>query len=104
MTAIDPLYYRDYPSKMSVSNFQKGGIVADAGSVAGETWTAGGALTGSISANVVTGIGPTTLTAQNGIQVSRGASTAVTGNHVSGTAYTGTGDPGAVIRLLPGHK
>jgi hypothetical protein len=43
-----------------------------------------------VSGNVVTGVGITPLTAQNGIQVSRGASTSVTGNVVSGTAYTGS--------------
>jgi nitrous oxidase accessory protein NosD len=74
----------------TVEDFQKGGIVVDAGTVPGEAWTAGGGVLGSVGTNVVTGIGPTPLTAQNGIQISRGASTSVTGNSVTGTAYTGS--------------
>jgi nitrous oxidase accessory protein NosD len=73
----------------TVEDFQKGGIVVDAGTVPGEAWTAGGGVLGSVGTNVVTGIGPTPLTAQNGIQISRGASTTVIGNGVTGTAYTG---------------
>ncbi len=37
----------------------------------------------------VTGVGPTTVTAQNGIQVSHGATGSITENEVSGCSYTG---------------
>jgi hypothetical protein len=38
--------------------------------------------------NTVTGLGPIGFIAQNGIQISRGASAVVTGNTVSGNWYT----------------
>ncbi len=44
----------------------------------------------SIERNTITGIGPTTLIAQNGVQVGFGASAMVGGNRVSGDAYTPT--------------
>ncbi len=61
-----------------IAGFQKGGIVVDNdGSVA------------TIQGNTVTGFGPTNITAQNGIQISRGATGTVTGNTISGINYTG---------------
>lgn len=56
----------------TISGYQKGGIVVDRlGSSA------------TITGNTVTGVGNTPLIAQNGIQVSRGASASVTSNDVS---------------------
>lgn len=61
-----------------ITGYQKGGIVVD-----------GPGSQATITGNTVTGEGPTTAIAQNGIQVSRGANATVTGNTVSGNAYTG---------------
>ena len=70
----------------NVHDFQKNGI------------TVGGAdLTVNINENTVTGAGPTSAIAQNGIQIGSGAQgiigslTAVDGNSVSGIDYTGGG-------------
>jgi hypothetical protein len=64
--------------KNTVSLYQKGGIVVNAvGSSA------------KIQNNTVTGLGPVPFIAQNGIQVSRGATGDVNNNTVSGNAYTG---------------
>jgi nitrous oxidase accessory protein NosD len=61
----------------TVSHYQKNGItVRDAGSSA------------SVVNNVVTGEGPVTYIAQNGIQISYGATATVMGNTVSGNDYT----------------
>jgi hypothetical protein len=66
----------------TVSGYQKGGIVID-----------GPGSDGSVKDNTVTGAGPFTamgkIIAQNGIQVSRGASGEVTNNVVSGNQYSG---------------
>lgn len=64
-----------------ITGYQKGGIVVD------NTGT-----DAVITGNIVTGEGPTTATAQNGIQVSRGASASVNGNTVSGDDYTPSSD------------
>ena len=64
----------------AISDYQKGGIlIDDAGSKA------------TISRNVVIGVGPTTEIGQNGIEVTRGATAAVTQNTVSGNEYSGPG-------------
>jgi parallel beta helix pectate lyase-like protein len=64
--------------KNTVSLYQKGGIVVtDVGSSA------------KIQNNTVTGLGPVIFIAQNGIQVSRGATGDVNNNTVSGNAYSG---------------
>lgn len=62
----------------TVTGYQKNGITC--GDL-GESCT--------IIGNTVTGIGATTLTAQNGIQIGFGASAVVTANHVTGDHYTG---------------
>ncbi len=62
----------------TVDNFQKNGITLHLG-----------AATGTISKNAVTGIGPTTAIAQNGIEVAYGATATILGNSVSQIAYTG---------------
>jgi hypothetical protein len=66
--------------KNMVSLYQKGGIV-----VTGLNSSA------KIQQNTVTGEGPVNYIAQNGIQVSRGATGDVSNNTVSGNAYTGLG-------------
>ena len=62
---------------VSVTNFQKNGITAD-----------GPGTNAVINNNVVTGVGPTPLIAQNGIQVSDGAIGSVSNNQVSNIDYT----------------
>ncbi|CAG1002346.1 hypothetical protein ANAEL_03063 [Anaerolineales bacterium] len=48
----------------------------------------GNGITAEITNNTVTGAGPTTVIAQNGIQVSGGADALIQGNTVTGNAYT----------------
>lgn len=64
-------------SGSTIAGYQKGGVV-----VSGD----GAAVT--VENNTVTGAGPVDWIAQNGIQVSYGATALVTGNTVSGNAYT----------------
>ena len=71
-----------------VNRYEKGGVVVD-----------GPGSSGVIQNNVVTGDGPTGLTAQNGIQVSRGATGSVQGNTVTANEYTGDGTYSAGITL-----
>lgn len=59
--------------------YQKGGIVVD-----------GASSSATITGNTVTGVGPTSGIAQNGIQLSRGATGTVSGNTVTGNVWTGT--------------
>jgi len=60
----------------TITGYQKGGIVIDnTGSNA------------TITNNVVTGAGNTAVTAQNGIQISRGATATLSGNTVSGNSF-----------------
>ena len=62
-----------------ISTYQKDGIdVTNVGSSA------------TITSNIVTGVGPTNVVAQNGIEVSDGATGTVTSNIVTGNVYTGT--------------
>ena len=61
----------------TVTDYQKDGILAN-----------GGGVSATITGNTVTGIGPTRVIAQNGIQVSRGATGTVTGNSINGNIYT----------------
>jgi hypothetical protein len=60
-------------SDSTVAGYQKDGIAVD-----------GSGSTASITGTTVTGIGPTTQIAQNGIQVSDGASAVVAGSTISG--------------------
>ena len=63
-----------------VTDFQKNGITAN-----------GAGLTANISNNTVTGIGQTTTTAQNGIQLGWSATGSIIGNTVKDIWYTGSG-------------
>jgi hypothetical protein len=65
-------------SNNTITGYQKNGITCDD---LGESCV--------VSGNTVTGVGPTTLTAQNGIQIGFGASGIVTDNAVSGNHYLG---------------
>lgn len=62
----------------TISGYQKGGLVA-LGTAAVDV---------NVIGNTVAGAGPITTTAQNGIQVSNGATGTVEGNTVSGNNYT----------------
>jgi hypothetical protein len=62
-----------------VTGFQKGGIAV-----------VGASATGSVHDCTVTGYGPATFIAMNGIQISNGASGSVLHNQVSGCSYTGS--------------
>jgi parallel beta-helix repeat protein len=61
----------------TLTKYQKGGI------------TANGKVTATITNNTVTGQGPVDYIAQNGIQLGYGAKGTVSGNTVTGNAYTG---------------
>jgi len=61
-----------------ISTYQKGGIV-----------TNGQGTSVVITDNTVTGLGPTDLIAQNGIEIGYGASASVMSNTVTGNSYTG---------------
>ena len=67
----------------TIFDYQKGGIVIN-----------GAGLNALVSGNTVTGSGPTSLIAQNGIQISRGAVADVTGNIIDGNSYTPAATPG----------
>jgi Right handed beta helix region len=82
--AYNGIYYSGIASTVAVTinnttvpGYQKNGITCDDLGV-----------TCTITNNVVTGIGPTDLTGQNGIQVAVGANATVTGNHVSANVWS----------------
>ena len=81
------IYYTDGASGTidgnTVSRYQKGGIVVNGASKAGVPSTA------TVTNNTVTGLGPVSFIAQNGIQVSRGAVAEVRGNAIADNFYTG---------------
>ncbi len=71
-----------------ISGYQKNGITVDgAGSYA------------DIVDNTITGAGPTSTIAQNGIQISRGATGRILGNTVTGNEYTPGGDTSTGILI-----
>ncbi len=75
----------------TVWNYQKGGVVVN--------------CTGSsvqVSNNNVTGFGPVTFIAQNGIQISRGATGGIKNNKVSGNQYSGTNNASSAGVLIFG--
>lgn len=67
-------------SQSSVTGYDKNGITID-----------GPGSVGTVSGSTVTGAGPVTYIAQNGIQLSRGAKGKLSSNTVGGNQYTGTG-------------
>jgi len=62
----------------TISGYQKGGVVA-----------IGEGTSATIVGNSITGVGPTGVIAQNGVQVSEGADANVIGNRISKNNYTG---------------
>lgn len=79
-----------------IDNYQKNGITVD---------NTGSSAT--IEDNVIRGIGPTDVIAQNGVQISRGATAKVQGNFVSDNVFTGSpgnppGESTGVLLYLPG--
>lgn len=66
----------------TIVGYQKGGIVVDnSGSNA------------TITDNTITGVGATSVIAQNGIQISRGATATLSGNTVTGNSFHLEGNP-----------
>jgi len=65
-------------SDNTITNYQKNGMALS-----------GDGLTVMVTGNTVTGAGPTSVTAQNGIQISYGAGGEVSGNTVTGAFWTG---------------
>ncbi|MBK8633761.1 MAG: right-handed parallel beta-helix repeat-containing protein [Saprospiraceae bacterium] len=65
-----------------ISGYQKNGITVDN--------TGSNAI---ITGNIITGAGTTPTIAQNGLQVSRGATATVTGNTITGNSFHLTGNP-----------
>lgn len=72
-----------------IENYQKGGIVV-----------IGAGSNADVTANTVRGIGPTTVVAQNGIQVSDGATGRVRYNTVSGNQFISTTTEGVGILIF----
>jgi hypothetical protein len=75
----------------TVETYQKNGITVD-----------GPGSTAYIDHLVVTGAGPTSQIAQNGIQISRGATGSVTRSTVTGNNYTGSGNASSTGILVFG--
>lgn len=73
-----------------VSGYQKGGILV------------AGSVDATVADNVVTGAGPVAHIAQNGLQLSDGATGQVTGNQVSGHSYAGGNDVATGILVAGG--
>ena len=74
----------------TVSGYQKTGIVVN-----GDSY-------GTVTNNTVSGFGPQTYLAQNGIQIGFGATAQVKKNTVSGNAYTGTSTVSGGIIVVAG--
>jgi parallel beta-helix repeat protein len=76
-----------------IVDYQKNGITVD-----------GSGSSATIKGNTVTGAGPTGVIAQNGIQISRGASAILDGNTVSGNVYSpGTTSSTGVMLFQSGN-
>jgi hypothetical protein len=75
----------------TVQTYQKNGITAD-----------GPGSTATISGVTVTGAGPTSAIAQNGIQISLGATASVVGSTITGNNYTGNGEASSAGILVFG--
>jgi parallel beta-helix repeat protein len=77
-----------------VSDFQKNGITVD-----------GEGINATITNNTILGEGPTDITAQNGIQLSRNATGTIENNTVDGVYYTGEGwASSGIMTYLPGEQ
>ena len=75
----------------TVRGYQKNGITAD-----------GAGSTAFIANTAVTGAGATPYIAQNGIQISTGATAGIIGSTISGNNYTGTGEASSTGVLVYG--
>jgi len=75
----------------TIQTYQKNGITVD-----------GPGSTASISGVTVSGAGPTSQIAQNGIQISLGATATVVGSTITGNNYTGNGDASSTGILVFG--
>jgi hypothetical protein len=75
----------------TIEQYQKGGIVAN-----------GPGTDVQVMDNTVTGFGPVSFIAQNGIQVGYGAAASVMKNRVSGHSYTGTSTVSGGIIVVGG--
>ncbi|WP_224368601.1 right-handed parallel beta-helix repeat-containing protein [Hyalangium versicolor] len=73
-----------------VSGYQKGGILV------------AGRVNATVNGNTVTGAGPVGHIAQNGVQLSDGATGQVTENEISGHSYTGSSDVAAGLLVAGG--
>ena len=84
-------------SNNAVRNYDKNGITASGPGTGG-----GPAVT--VTGNTVIGLGPTAVTAQNGIQIGFGATGSVTSNYVVDDVYTGPtyGSSGILIYASAG--
>ena len=98
--AIEAVNFGSMPGRMQVKidnniirNYQKTGIVLN------------GDVEATLVANRIEGVGPQGFIAQNGIQVSGGASGRVKGNTVTGNSYTGssTASGGIIVASGPLH-
>jgi hypothetical protein len=94
------VYYRAFDTGASATGtisgndiykYQKGGIVAN-----------GPGTAATVSGNVVTGEGPVTYIAQNGIQIGYGGTGQIMRNKVTGNAYSGTNNASSAGILIYG--
>ncbi len=81
-------------SNNTVDKWGKGGIVVD-----GDNDYTSTDVTATITGNIITGAGEITAVAQNGIQISRGATGTVSKNTVNGNYYDGSDWSGSGILL-----
>ena len=74
---------------VTVTDYQKTGLIVD---------NSGSSMT--VTNSTITGVGATAAIAQNGIQISRGATASVTNSSISGNEYTGTGADSTDVLLF----
>jgi hypothetical protein len=92
------VYYRGFGGSASgsirdttITAYQKGGIVLH-----------GAGASVRISGNVVSGLGPTGVIGQNGIEIAWGADAMVDGNYVGGNRFTGSSTVASGILVIGG--
>jgi len=78
----------------TIDNWGKGGVVVD-----GDENYASTDVTGNVTGNTIVGAGQITAVAQNGVQISRGATGTVSNNTISGNFYEGSDWSGSGILL-----